>query len=77
MADFRQFRDLARLLQWVRCRRMGRRMSSTGSTKMSNTSTFMKHALAAVAALFITGTLMVNGLAQTQPEVHSIAGILA
>jgi hypothetical protein len=44
---------------------------------MANVSNFTKHALAALAALFITGTLMVNGLAQTQPEVHSIAGILA
>lgn len=44
---------------------------------MANVSNFTKHALAALAALFITGMLMVNGLAQTQPEVHSIAGILA
>lgn len=44
---------------------------------MSNVSNLMKHALAAVAALFITSTLLVNGLAQTQPEVHSVAGILA
>jgi hypothetical protein len=77
MADFRWFRELAHLLQCARHRRIGRRMSSMGKKMMLNVSSFAKHALAALAALFITGTLMVNGLAQTQPEVHSIAGILA
>ena len=48
-----------------------------GECKVSNVSNLMKHVLAALAAMFITGTLMVNGLAQTQPEVHSVAGILA
>lgn len=44
---------------------------------MLNVSGFMKHALAALAAVFITGTLMVNGLAHTPAQVHSVAGILA
>jgi hypothetical protein len=77
MADFRRFRELARLLHQVWHRRMGRRVSAKGECKVSNVSNLMKHALAALAAMFITGTLMINGLAQSQPEVHSVAGILA
>ncbi|GEM_PF-3934799 len=44
---------------------------------MLNVSNVMKHGLAALAALFITGTLMVNGLAYTPEQVNSVAGILA
>ncbi|HWK40555.1 MAG TPA: hypothetical protein VNR60_01365 [Croceibacterium sp.] len=44
---------------------------------MLNVSNVMKHGLAALAALFITGTLLANGLAHTPAQVHSVAGILA
>ncbi|MEO6042021.1 MAG: hypothetical protein ABIP41_08980 [Croceibacterium sp.] len=40
-------------------------------------SNFARHALAAVAAVFISGMLMVNSLAVSAQEVHSVAGILA
>ncbi|MEO6389015.1 MAG: hypothetical protein ABIT16_03705 [Croceibacterium sp.] len=44
---------------------------------MTNVSYFMRHALAVVGALFISGTLLVNGLAVSAAQVHSVAGILA
>jgi len=44
---------------------------------MTNVSHLMKHALAALAAVFITGTLMVHGLAQSPTEVRAATGILA
>ena len=40
-------------------------------------SNFARHAMAAVAALAITGFLAVNSLAVSASEVHSVAGILA
>jgi hypothetical protein len=40
-------------------------------------SGFFRHALAAVSAVFISGLLMVNSLAVSAHEVHSVAGILA
>jgi hypothetical protein len=49
----------------------------SGEFEMLNVSHFMKHALAALAAVFITGTLMVHSLAQTPEQIHSVAGILA
>lgn len=76
MADFRRFFNLARLVQSYWHRRIGRQ-TTKGKIEMSNVSYFMRHALAAVAAVLITGTLMVNGLAQSAPEVSSVAGILA
>ncbi len=44
---------------------------------MSNVSYFARHAFAVFAAVLMTGALMVNGLAQSTAEVHSVAGILA
>ena len=44
---------------------------------MSNFSFYMKHLLAGVAAVFVSGLLMVNSLAVSAHEVSSIAGILA
>ena len=44
---------------------------------MSNLSFYAKHLMAAVAAVFVSGLLMVNGLAVSAHEVNSIAGILA
>lgn len=38
---------------------------------------FLKHAMAGVAAVFISGLLMVNSLAVSAHEVNSVAGILA
>jgi len=40
-------------------------------------SYYAKHFMAAVAAVFITGLLMVNSLAVSATEVHSVVGILA
>jgi len=44
---------------------------------MSGFSHFARHALAVVSAVFISGLLMVNSLAVSAQEVHSVAGILA
>ena len=38
---------------------------------------YAKHFMAAVAAVFISGLLMVNSLAVSANEVSSVAGILA
>ena len=42
-----------------------------------NVSYYAKHLMAAVAAVFVSGFLMVNSLAVSAQEVHSVAGILA
>ena len=42
-----------------------------------NVSNYARHFLAAVAAVFVSGLLMVNSLAVSAHEVHSVAGILA
>jgi len=44
---------------------------------MSGFSNIARHALAAVSAVFISGLLIVNSLAVSAHEVHSVAGILA
>ena len=44
---------------------------------MSNFSYYAKHVMAALAAVFVSGLLMVNSLAVSAHEVSSIAGILA
>lgn len=44
---------------------------------MHSFSHYARHALAAVAALMISGMLMVNSLATSQHEVSSVVGILA
>jgi len=44
---------------------------------MSGFSMFARHALAVVSAIFISGLLMVNSLAVSAQEVHSVVGILA
>jgi len=44
---------------------------------MSGLPSFARHALAAIGAVFISGLLMVNSLAVSAHEVHSVAGILA
>ncbi|MEO6153001.1 MAG: hypothetical protein ABIT09_10805 [Croceibacterium sp.] len=44
---------------------------------MTNFSNFTRQALAAVAAVFISGMLMVNSLGVSAQEVHSVVGILA
>ncbi|MNC91187.1 hypothetical protein D3C83_73950 [compost metagenome] len=54
----------------------GRRYIRRGYT-MSGFSSFARHALAAISAVFISGLLMVNSLAVSAHEVHSVAGILA
>ena len=56
---------------------MTRRMRQIGEFEMSKISYYMRHVMAAAAALFISGTLMVNSLAVSAHEVHSVAGILA
>jgi hypothetical protein len=40
-------------------------------------SNFARHAFAAASAIMISGLLMVNSLAVSAHEVHSVAGILA
>jgi hypothetical protein len=44
---------------------------------MSNFSHYLRHVMAGVAAVFVSGLLMVNGLAVSAHEVSSVAGILA
>ena len=44
---------------------------------MSNFSFYLRHVMAGVAAVFVSGLLMVNSLAVSATEVHSVAGILA
>jgi hypothetical protein len=44
---------------------------------MSGFSHYARHAMAAVAAVFISGALLVNILAVSAEQVHSVAGILA
>jgi hypothetical protein len=44
---------------------------------MTQFSNFARHAMAAFAAIAITGILAVNSLAVSAQEVHSVAGILA
>jgi len=44
---------------------------------MSGFSNFMRHALAAMAAIAISTALLANTLAVNTNEVHSVAGILA
>lgn len=44
---------------------------------MSKFSVYMRHAMAATAAVFISGLLFVNSLAVSAHEVHSVVGILA
>jgi hypothetical protein len=44
---------------------------------MSGFSHYVRHALAAVGALMISGLLMVNSLSVSANEVSSVAGILA
>ena len=44
---------------------------------MSGFSNLMRHALAAMAAIVISTTLLANTLAVNSAEVHSVAGILA
>ena len=42
-----------------------------------NVSYYARHLMAAVAAVFVSGLLMVNSLAVSATEVSSVAGILA
>ena len=44
---------------------------------MSNFTYYLRHAMAGVAAVFVSGLLMVNSLAVSATEVSSVAGILA
>jgi hypothetical protein len=44
---------------------------------MSNFSFYAKHVMAGLAAVFVSGLLMVNSLAVSAHEVNSIAGVLA
>ena len=44
---------------------------------MSGFSHYLRHAVAAVGAVLISGALMVNTLAVSAHEVSSVAGILA
>ena len=44
---------------------------------MSGFSHYVKHAMAAAAAVFVSGLLFVNSLAVSAQEVQSVAGILA
>jgi hypothetical protein len=40
-------------------------------------SNVARHTLAILTAVFISGLLMVNSLAASADEIHSVAGILA
>jgi hypothetical protein len=51
--------------------------SELGEFEMSNFSFYMKHLLAGVAAVFVSGLLMVNSLAVSAQETSSVMGILA
>ena len=42
-----------------------------------NVSYYARHFMAAIAAVFVSGLLMVNSLAVSAHEVSSVAGILA
>jgi hypothetical protein len=44
---------------------------------MQDLSNYVKHAMAAAAAVLMSGLLFVNSLAVQAHEVHSVAGILA
>jgi len=44
---------------------------------MSGFSFYMRHALAALGAVLISGALLANTLATSAQEIHSVAGILA
>ncbi len=44
---------------------------------MSGFSNVAKHVMAGLAAVFVSGLLMVNSLAVSAHEVNSVAGILA
>jgi hypothetical protein len=44
---------------------------------MIKLSVLAKHVMAGVAAVFVSGLLMVNSLAVSAHEIHSVAGILA
>jgi hypothetical protein len=44
---------------------------------MSNFSFYAKHVMAGLAAVFVSGLLMVNSLAVSAHEINSVAGILA
>lgn len=44
---------------------------------MSKFGVYMRHVMAAAAAVFISGLLFVNSLAVSAHEVHSVVGILA
>lgn len=44
---------------------------------MSDFSHYARHAFAAVGAIMISGLLMINSLAVSTTEIHSVAGILA
>lgn len=52
-------------------------METIGEFEMSGFSYYMRHALAALGAVVISGVLMVNSLAVSAEEVHSVMGILA
>ena len=52
-------------------------MRLQGEFEMSGFSQYVRHALAAAAALLISGALMVNSLAVSAQQVGSVAGILA
>jgi hypothetical protein len=44
---------------------------------MGQFSFYAKHVMAGLAAVFVSGLLMVNSLAVSAHEVNSVAGILA
>jgi len=44
---------------------------------MSKFSHYAQHVMAGLAAVFVSGLLMVNSLAVSAHEVNSVAGILA
>ena len=48
-----------------------------GEYIMSGISNYFRHALAMVGAVMISGLLMVNSLAVSATETHSVLGILA
>lgn len=52
-------------------------METIGEYMMSGFSHYLRHALAALGAVMISGVLMVNSLAVSATEVHSVMGILA
>jgi hypothetical protein len=76
MAEFRRFRGSGTAPAMCPASAADPPKQERGN-KMSGFSHYMKHAMAAAAAIFVSGLLFINSLAVSASEVHSVAGILA